>query len=500
MSSSIEFSSKSNSGVDRILSIQDLPKDILLHISSKLPLIDVAALHSTCKQFQLNRGDAGYIFAETLLQKQTEGGVITALDLENFQSIIRVNKKHPFFLGFLEKVVSLDCTDPRRAVHLDVIKSCPNLNHLKIDVSKDFSEPFLKVIASTNVHLKSLSLNGPISPRGLELIAQYLPNLTVLNLGSCRFLRNRDIESMSKSLGKIIDLTLVNAPFIHAEGFYSLAVNYPNLKSLKLSGARGLQDHDVRQFVNRCPHLNRLSLEDSPHITASSILPLVSACKKLEHLGLSGCSSIGSDDLGKIIAECPGLRQLELAKCSVTDEVLLEVSKVGKNLTFLSLKGCNLFSDLGISDVANGCRGLRHLILNNSCVTDRGIYDLTTKCVGLRRLSLDYCPALTDISLENIGSSCSDLVEFSARGCFRMTEKGVKKLAFLRELRSLDLPGIKDKNSVLDVIFSGCTYLKHLVFYGKTDGGIGMSVFRRSEWMGQKNRSVLRKIWDKIFS
>ncbi|GKF75544.1 leucine-rich repeat, cysteine-containing subtype protein [Tanacetum coccineum] len=135
-------------------------------------------------------------------------------------------------------------------------------------------------------------------------------------------------------------------------------------------------------------------------------------------------------------------------------------------LGYLTL-GSYLISDLGLEYLADGdlkyC--LRTLYLNRcDRITDNGIVHLQ-KLVSLRTLSLfrcgvnitdygvvalcelpyienfylDYLVNLTDISLREIGSKCSEMKRLHLEGCDRITNVGLRALFGLQKLSVLSL-------------------------------------------------------------
>jgi hypothetical protein len=147
-----------------------------------------------------------------------------------------------------------------------------------------------------------------------------------------------------------------------------IAQKHPELSSLILSNCLLLTDSGIASLLIHCPKLEKLYLNGIDEITG---LGWISA-PHLTHLNALNCPQLQT----QWISQLPSLRILELGSSNVSDEDLIEISASQKNLTALYLSNLRQITDLGLT----------RLLEANPY---------------LAILSLENCPQISQVSIEN---------------------------------------------------------------------------------------------------
>lgn len=150
-----------------------------------------------------------------------------------------------------------------------------------------------------------------------------------------------------------------------------IARSHPNLSSLTLSHCLLLTDQGIASLLHHCPKLEKLTLNGIDEITGYGW----PSAPHLTHLNALNCPELKTE----WIVQLPSLRILELGSSQISDEDLIALSTVQKNLSAI------YFSHL------NG-------------ITDQGLQPLLRANPFLIILSLENCSQITHASLDAIES------------------------------------------------------------------------------------------------
>ncbi|XP_030059603.1 dynein regulatory complex subunit 6 [Microcaecilia unicolor] len=277
---------------------------------------------------------------------------------------------------------------------------CISLNNLD---SSNVSRDVIKYISFyLGSHLESLSLRGScLTDSSFTALIQNCPNLRSLDLSGCNGL------FMSGTLLSKHDTVL------------NIREALNNLQELNLSGVRYLSDLIFNRLISCTPQLEKLMLARC-HITfefdpywgsrnynSSAVLSFRNIlmflkeranCMKALDLSSTGVTTEAVRSL--IQVEHLNLRELALQNCKdLSSEAVGILCKRQPNLTSLNLSGCSELSDSAVLAASNHLRGLQHLYLAKvRRLTDiglRGIADLRE----LRSLDLSECSLLNGSEL-----------------------------------------------------------------------------------------------------
>ena len=156
---------------------------------------------------------------------------------------------------------------------------------------------------------------------------------------------------------------------------------------------------------------------------------LVRNCRsQLRSLSLSGCRGL-RDGVGlRAIGGCKLLQSLDLSSCDVTDGAVHLIARDCVSLVHLELD----FSSVGDEALWTAApllgRRLRHLSLHMcQFVTDAGVAALAQFCTGLEYLCLSFCRTLTDATLQSLHGQ-RVLQKLVMDGCAQLTANAAREL------------------------------------------------------------------------
>lgn len=206
---------------------------------------------------------------------------------------------------------------------------------------------------------------------------------------------------------------------------------------------RRVRDDVIAQLVDRHrPIVTNVNLCGSIHVTAISCARLGDCCN-LQDLNLAGCVGVTDGGVHDVLQGCPSLLALNLARCSITDVALLYLGTYATALESLSLAYCGGMTDAGALSLAGGagCKDLHHLDLSGCVnVSGEGLVNVVGTCgANLRTLVLNDLPALPNVVLFAVATSCPHLRSVSLHHCARISDKGLQMLQQCTELRRLYL-------------------------------------------------------------
>ncbi|PIN10546.1 hypothetical protein CDL12_16873 [Handroanthus impetiginosus] len=280
---------------------------------------------------------------------------------------------------------------------------------------------------------------------------------------------------------------------------------FPNL--LKFRASIAIPNSLIQFLPNTCPRLQFLDLnyddqeEDllveykgNNDIDDKGLWEIAKGCPDLETVLLRGRSAIG--DLGVVsLAEfARNLRNLDLGFCrKISDEALKSIAGLN-NLEMLSLQGCYLITDIGLSFLAEGpvhntlielnlagCNRITDLELTNlremdaleelnlaECgpnVTGLGIEIGVAGNWRLKKLNLSWLVNVTDSTLEALAERCWSLEVLDLTGCISISVLGISAFSSHRCLKELVLIhcDIGVYGVYLEDLVLGCSSLERIV-------------------------------------
>ncbi|KAI8471323.1 MAG: hypothetical protein J3K34DRAFT_417835, partial [Monoraphidium minutum] len=195
-------------------------------------------------------------------------------------------------------------------------------------------------------------------------------------------------------------------------------------------------------FLALLINLRRLALTNSPWMTdieLASLAPLAG----LRALDVTGCRSITGAGFAALGAPVV-LSELVLAGCVGLSDAgaLAAASSVGAGLRHLDVSRCGGLGEAGVVALLSAATGLKCLLLaGNRSVGDRALA-AAAGLRHLRRLDAALCCGVEDGALARL-AGCAALAELSVRGCWRLSEQGVRAL-------------LTDSTSLVSLNMEGC--------------------------------------------
>ncbi|OVA15984.1 Leucine-rich repeat [Macleaya cordata] len=371
-----------------------------------------------------------------------------------------------------------------RTIHIsdleELLSGCSQLESLSLmfDISMFLPDISARVWTMASPNLLTLEigeissvmmtevLSPTVEPQQLSSHIQpaVLPNIQKLCL-TVDYITDTLVGTISKCLLCLTHLDLQDAPVIE-----------PNI-TFDLSNS-GLQ------LINQHGSLKYLSLVRSPRylltyfrrVNDLGILLMADKCSNMESISLGGFCRVTDSGFRAILHSCANLQKLRVSHgTQLTDLVFHDISATSLSLTNVSLRWCNLLTNLAVVHLAynmdlkvldlRDCRNLgdealkaisvlhklKILLLDGSDISDSGLSYLGEGVLGsLTSLSIRGCKRLTDKCIASIfdGSSGRALQNLDLSNLPNLSDNGILSLAKSRvriiELRMRECPRIGD--------------------------------------------------------
>jgi F-box/leucine-rich repeat protein 14 len=266
------------------------------------------------------------------------------------------------------------------------------------------------------------------------------------------------------------------SPLITDEAFKEQVKNKPHLEKLDLTGCGQILETSIEEAVQGLPKLRELNLSDCTQVSDIMVEFLIECLgTSLKKLDLTGVAGLRRATFVKIqqagIAFNPQEGINENLDCSslkaFNDKALQEQLILNPNIQKLNLKGCRFITDAGLKHLLI-LKELETLDIRGCTrLTDDGINFLTT--LSLKELHSDHSvetePVLSTalqaiqqdpiiINFSNHGDLTDDKLKaaleekplvniLNLKGCYQLTDEGLKHVAKLPHLTSLTLTGCR---------------------------------------------------------
>jgi hypothetical protein len=351
----------------------------------------------------------------------------------------------------------------RRKIFTEIVRLCSNVKNVDITATASVASRVnhcLEVMTGGFEQLTSLTI--AVNPSTASGMARAL--------GYCKHLKRLLFTGTAKvNAGVAIpSLTYLDCRSAYVEADVLIAVGQccPNLENLYvvsdfLCGAeRHINDASVRAVLQGCPMLRGTDLYKSSLVSDELRVELAKRCDITE-LDFSTWDLVSNELAQDVLRLCPILTKLNffdcgwltdatLAVCAQHCPVLTAVAFYGSplitnggihvlaagltnQLRSVALRACPRLSDgallafaehcpllegvtctLDVSDaavvkLAEGCRELRYVDLNETQVGDAGLTALSTHCPTLRVLYLQGCRNVTMVGVRVLCERCSRL-------------------------------------------------------------------------------------------
>jgi Leucine Rich repeat len=313
----------------------------------------------------------------------------------------------------------------------------PNFQHIWAVASKNLSCLEIGYIPM-NMLLQLLALAMEAHNPEIQIAKVPLfPSLQKLCL-SVDYITDNLVSSISEALPYLTHLDLKDAPW------------FDPIPSSDLTNV-GLQ------LINRHGKLKHLSLIRSQEFMLTSfqrvsdlgLLLMAQTCSKLENVCLGGFSRVTDAGFRAVIHSCSSLHQFWVSYGNqLTDLVFHDISATSLSLTHVSLKCCNLLSDVGVERLSLN-KNLNVLDLRECRLIGDEALRALSQLSKLQVLFLDGT-GVTDKGLFYLGQGSSPLISLSLRGCKRLSNSCVEVLLAGKVKSSLQVLDLSKINSLTD--------------------------------------------------
>ncbi|KAM3262083.1 hypothetical protein ACQJBY_052644 [Aegilops geniculata] len=355
----------------------------------------------------------------------------------------------------------------------------PGLHELTLRNCNGISGRLLRELSATCPDLRVLFLNSLADRRGLAMTFADLKAL----LDGCSSLETLSLaldfskfddpsfshvwSSASQGLSSLemgfiplqmlLELLAVAIESRQRIGYVKAPVFFPSLQKLRLT-VEFITDHLIGSISTALPLLTHLDLQDSPIMepesaTATDLtdagLQQINPKGKLKHLSL--------------------IRSQEFIYTTfrhVNDLGILLMSEKCSNLESICLGGFSRVTDTGFRAIIHSCPGLHKLkVTNGSHLTDLVFHDIVATSLCLTHVSLRWCTLLTDVGIERLSFN-KDLNVLDLKDCKSLGDEAVRALSCLPRLRKLVLDGTMITNQAMEYLGAGVCPLASLSLRG----------------------------------
>lgn len=203
------------------------------------------------------------------------------------------------------------------------------------------------------------------------------------------------------------------------------------IRHLEVIDAQLVGDNGLRS-VARLPHLKRLVLHDGS-MTRAGIEELA-AVRSLQELILQDLLGDAASGL-PAIARRLNLVTLELQSLAgLNDELVQSLAEIS-TLKYLRINACAEFTGATLASIATKCP-IEHLDLSFNHKIANGAFAYIARFPGLRRLTLQHCPTISALSLEQLVGT-PKLAELDLYGCAGVSDDAIGPLLQIGGLESL---------------------------------------------------------------
>ncbi|KAL3744670.1 hypothetical protein ACJRO7_013871 [Eucalyptus globulus] len=256
--------------------------------------------------------------------------------------------------------------------------------------------------ANSLTALSTVSITGAcrLTDVGLRTLVSAAPSIRSINLNQCSLLTSASVETLANRLGSVLkELYIDDCQSIDAMLTLPAMKKFEHLEVLSVAGIPSVCDDFIRKFIFvRGHHMKELVLGDCPNLTDASFKVIAEACPGLLSLDIVNLIKLSDAAIGHLANGCRGIRKLILRRNTFSDEAIaafLETS--GEQLEELSL---------------NNVKKVGH----NTAIS------LAKRAKGLQILDLSWCRNLTDEAMGSIVDSCLSLKELKVFGCSQITD------------------------------------------------------------------------------
>ncbi|XP_033105752.1 F-box/LRR-repeat protein 17-like [Anneissia japonica] len=331
--------------------INHLPRCLLVHIFSYLPMQDILANAAyVCKLWYDVSKDPD-LWRDIKLEDTHGNYRITDNVLDRVTSIS----------NNISSILLADCyliTDSGLA---SIFCKCANLRALYILRCSRFTDRSYTSIADQCHRLKILNLSGStgITDVGLQKIACSCQQLEHVQLNRCSKITDKSTQVLAIKCTNIKLIMFQNNEGVTDASVEALASHCKSLQSLTIHKCSLSTDGFFH--LAKIPTLTKIDISNNKNVTPAAVKYVVNHCRHLQLLNLCLCHSIDDDCIRHIAIYAKEIKKLLLVGCRLTDEALLSLGKYAGNLEHIDVGWCEEITDHGVIAISKMCLNLNYL-------------------------------------------------------------------------------------------------------------------------------------------
>lgn len=244
------------------------------------------------------------------------------------------------------------------------------------------------------------------------------------------------------------------------------------LQSLDTSYADWIKDDDVIYAVRACTNLRCLILKACSKVTDTAINEVARKCVKLRKINIF-LTKVTSAGFEEITVRCQQIETVKLGCQGNTNKMLQSLCENNNRLTNISIEDVipdnssePSVNDLLIKRMALKFSLLRRINLTWCCyITNASLVEVATHCTNLQNLKLRECPQLTDEGLKSVFQKCVNLRHLCLERLYGVTDDISTVINDnLGKLLTLKIFDTKMTDKGLGLLADQCTELRKLSF------------------------------------
>ena len=328
------------------------------------------------------------------------------------------------------------------------------------------SNEAISIIADGCPKLRSVNLNGcvEVGDTGISALARGCREISSLDVSGCLRITNFGIFLPLKNCrSNLKNIALNDCGTITSTTLFAIAKACPALNRIDLRGIE-ICDLTIKDFSKWCPLLSTFDFSYRDYLTDICVADFVLTCTQLRNIDLTQCNACTDACLVAMAANCSHLHSINVADNDITDVGVSALAEGCRGLKSITLAKCKYLTDVSLIAISQGCPDLLSIdISNNPNMTNTGVASLVDGCPKLESFDLSHCFFMWERSVVTVARGCPSLTNINFDGC-HVDNVGVTEITFCcPHLQSIDLSKCSNMTeSMLSLLAARCPDLRSI--------------------------------------
>ena len=364
------------------------------------------------------------------------------------------------------------CLDVGLEALLQFCRNQQNIEVLNIDYCRkilvDNPATCLSLFEALSKNLKSLSMKGLSSPRGMKDCFEQLDYLQSLILAECDIPSRHVFAGLLANRGIRENLSYLNLNSLgigSPENFIELLPTLTNLTHLEMRNEHaGVTDHAFQAIASNCKKLNVLVLSNCTQLTDCGFIGIANVDSDFPNHVEEGKIFLGSkaeaelrQDIRRIhqvsvysaddetlvggINSLKSLVRLELENLRISEISLMRAFKFD-HLRCINLSLCKSISEIGFRHLATQNPYIEVFIAKQCNLSGETISHIAENCKRLRKLDIEGCHDVTNDSIKSLPNYCQSLRHLDVSFCKRVRTATLSEVQSQMRLKTIGSRGL----------------------------------------------------------